>query len=128
MATQNPQVVPVAFRSQQQPFFFGGSQVPETLLQSGLALNEPVKKKQKMTHYYKKKPMVIDLVSDSSSDDEPIIFNKAAKGRRSRVIPALTELERRRMEQAMKVADEADYREIHRKNQELKRKYALYQY
>jgi hypothetical protein len=127
MATQNPQIVPVAFHSQQQPFFFGGSQVPETLLLSGLALNEPVKKKQKMTHYYKKKPVVIDLVSDSSSDDEPIIFNKA-KGRRSRMIPALTELERRRMEQAMKEADEADYREIHRKNQELKRKYGLYRY
>ena len=126
MATQNPQIVPVAFCSQQQPFFFGGSQVPETLLQSGLALNEPVRKKQKMTHYYKKKPVVIDLVSDSSSDDEPIIFRKAAKGR-SRMIPALTESERRRMEQAMKEADEADYREIHKKNQELKRKYALYQ-
>jgi hypothetical protein len=125
MATQNPQVVPVAFRSQQQPFFFGGSQVPETLLLSGLALNEPVNKKQKMTHYYKKKPVVIDLVSDSSSDDEPIIFNK---GRRSRMIPALTESERRRMEQAMKEADEADYRDIRKKNQELKRKLALYQY
>ena len=128
MATQNPQIVPIAFQSNQRPFFFGGSQVPETLFLSGLALNEPVRKKQKMTHYYKKKPVVIDLVSDSSSDDEPIIFKKAAKGRRSRMTPALTESERRRMEQAMKEADEADYREIRKKNQELKRKLALYQY
>ena len=128
MATQNPQIVPIAFQSQQIPFFFGGSQVPETLLQSGLG---PMKKKQKMTHYYKKKPIVIDLVSsdssDSSSDDEPIMFKKA-KGRRSRIVPALTEKERRRMEHAMKEADDADYKEIHRKNQELKRKVALYQF
>ena len=124
MATQNPQILTIAFQSNQRPFFFGGSQVPETLLQSGLG---PMQKKQKMTHYYKKKPVVIDLVSDSSSDDEPIIFKKS-KGRRSRMIPALTELERRQMEQAMKEADDADYLKIHKKNQELKRKLALYQY
>ena len=74
MATQNPQIVPNAFKSQQIPFFFGGSQVPETLMTSGLALYEQQqsKKKRKITHYYKKKPVVIDLVSDSdsSSDEE----------------------------------------------------------
>jgi len=122
MATQNIQIVPPAFKSQQRPFYQGGSQVPIALID----LTQPPKKKQKMTHYFKKKLEVIDLVSDSSSDDEPIMFKKT-KGR-SRMIPALTELERRRMEQAMKEADEADYREIRKKNQELKRKYSLYQY
>jgi hypothetical protein len=68
-----------------------------------------------------------DSSSDSSSDDEPIMFKKA-KGRRSRIIPALTETERRRMEQAMKEADDADYLRIHKKNQELKRKLGFYQY
>ena len=127
MATQNPQIVPIAFQSQ-IPFFFGGSQVPETLLQSGLG---PMKKKQKMTHYYKKKPIVIDLVSDSDSgsssdsDNEPIIFKKPKE---KWIIPALTEKELRRMEQAIKEAEEAEYKEIHRKNQELKRKLGFYQY
>ena len=126
MATQNPQIVPIAFKSQQLPFFFGGSQVPTSYIDLTVPL--PPKKKQKITHYYKKKPEVVDLVndSDSSSDDEPIIFKKT-KGR-SRMIPALTELERRRMEQAMKEADDDHYKEIHRKNQELKRKYSLYRF
>ena len=127
MATQNPQIVPIAFKSQQRPFFFGGSQVPETLLNAGLASYESPKKKSKLTQYYKKKPEVIDLVSDSSSDDEPIMFIKP-KGKGSRIVPALTEGERTRMKQAMKEADDADYLKIHKKNQELKRKLALYQY
>jgi len=126
MATQNPQIVPIAFKSQQRPFFFGGSQVPETLLNAGLASYESPKKKSKVTQYYKKKPEVIDLVSDSSSDDEPIMFIKP-RGRK-RILPPLTPLEMRQMEQAMKEADDAGYKEIHRKNQELKRKLALYQF
>jgi hypothetical protein len=74
MATQNPQIVPIAFKSQQLPFFFGGSQVPTSFID--LTVPQSPKKKQKITHYYKKKPEVIDLVndSDSSSDDEPIMF------------------------------------------------------
>ena len=127
MATQNPQIVPIAFKSQQVPFFFGGSQVPETLMSAGLASYESPKKKRKVTQYFKKKPQVIDLVSDSSSNDEPIMFIKP-RGKGSRILPALTETERRRMEQAIKEADDADYLKIHKKNQELKRKFALYQY
>ena len=75
MATFNIEKVPNAFKSQQPPFFFGGSQVPETLLLSGLSLHQPPpQKKRKISHYFKKKPEVIDLVSDSDDEDFPMWF------------------------------------------------------
>ena len=85
MATHSIQIVPDAFKSQQKPFFFGGSQVPETLLSSGLSLyHQPPQKKRKINQYFKKKPAtdVIDLVSSSDSDnDMPLYFyqNKMLK-------------------------------------------------
>ena len=76
MATFSIEKVPTAFKSQQPPFFFGGSQVPETLLSSGLSLDQPspAQKKRKISHYFKKKPEVIDLVSDSDDEDFPMWF------------------------------------------------------
>lgn len=70
MATQNPQIVPNAFKSQQPPFYQGGSQVPITLIDLTMSQSVQPKKKQKINHYFKKRVEVIDLVSDSSSDDE----------------------------------------------------------
>jgi hypothetical protein len=81
MATHSIQIVPNAFQSQQKPFFFGGSQVPETILSSGLHLTTPPKKR-KISQYFKKKLEVIDLVSSSDSDnDMPLYFyqNKMLK-------------------------------------------------
>ena len=112
-----------ALNSQQQPFYFGGSQVPTTLID--LTVHPPLQKKQKISHYFKKKEEVIDLVSsDSDSDDEPIQFTKA-KVRRSGIIPNLTPQQRAEMQQAINEADKADYKEIHSKNSELKRKYRI---
>ena len=76
MATFNIEKVPNAFKSQQPSFFFGGSQVPNTLLLSGLSLHQQQpKKKRKITQYYKKPLEVIDLVSDSDSDNDfPMYF------------------------------------------------------
>jgi hypothetical protein len=70
MATQNIEIVPAAFKSQQLPFFFGGSQVPIALIDLTQQSKMTPKKKQKITHYYKKKPKVIDLVSSSDSDSD----------------------------------------------------------
>jgi len=121
MATQNMQIVSQAFKSQQKPFFHGGSQVPTTLID--LTVHPPLQKKQKINHYFKKKEEVIDLVS-SDSDDEPIQFTKA-KVRRSGIIPNLTPKQRAEMQQAINEADEVDYKEIHSKNKELQRKYRI---
>jgi hypothetical protein len=68
MATQNIEIVPAAFKSQQLPFFFGGSQVPIALIDLTQQSKMTPKKKQKITNYYKKKPKVIDLVSSKSSE------------------------------------------------------------
>ena len=83
MATFNIKKVPTAFKSQQPPFFFGGSQVPETLLSSGLSLHQPqAQKKRKIGHYFKKKPEVIDLVSSSDSDEDmPFYFDRYRRGK-----------------------------------------------
>ena len=68
MATQNIQIVPQAFKSQQPPFIQGGSQVPITLID---LTKQPPNKKRKINHYFKKKTEVIDLVSSDSEDEIP---------------------------------------------------------
>lgn len=144
MATQNPQIVPIAFQSQQIPFFFGGSQVPIDLTTTTyIDLTQP--KRRKLQH----NPEIINLVDDdiygnhfiprnrpprrkfyippdsSDSDEEPIVVIAKSK---SKILPPLTPLEMRQMEQAMRDADEADYREIQRRNEELKRKLGFIKY